>query len=230
MTSLTNLDYLEIYNRVELQVVPLFPRSKIPVKKNWTAGGNLEWSRNYLRGNPDANLGLLLGRVVDVEGDTPEANYRLDDLTTETPHPFYRSSRSIHHLFLNPDPKLTIVKADGIEFRGKGHQSVLPPSIHENGKKYSWLDGSAFPIPAMPPRLLQYYLQHKAVAKRPKLKPGHIRVWCSHCEKQVYLHNKRYCLEKIAFADLGSRWECHSCREVDVRQACREIRKAGRNQ
>ncbi len=224
---MTNLEYFDAYARSGLRAIPLYPRSKVPVNKRWTT----EWDRDRCRAAvepfPDANLGLILGGIVDVEGDTPEANRMLELMTDGHAHPQYRSSKSVHHLFVNPDPDLTILKFAGMEFRARGHQSVLPPSTHEDGSKYVWLTGTVFPVPEMPPPLLSYYTQHRKVPKKPKLKPGHVRVWCTACGGREYIHKKRYDLEKIAFGVLGVKWECHKCRVDDVRASCREIRKAG---
>lgn len=224
---MTNLEYFDAYVRSGLRVIPLRPFSKIPIGKGWQDNWDRDQCRSIVQRSLEVNIGLLLGDVVDVEGDTPEANRLLERMTAGVAHPQYRSSKSTHHLFLTPDPDLTILKVAGMEFRGRGHQSVLPPSVHEDGAKYVWLTGTLFPVPAMPDELLAHYRRHKKQPKRPNLKPGHVRVWCSACEGREYIHKKRYALEQIAFGRLGHRWECHGCRTEDVRDACREIRKAG---
>jgi hypothetical protein len=223
--SMTNRDYFEAYLRTGLRVIPLLPKSKVPIGKNWNDDWSADRGREVFARNPDANLGLLLGRVVDVEGDTEEANHRLGLLTAGCPHPTYRSSKSVHHLFLNPDPGLTVLAVDGIEFRADRHQSVLPPSSHSDGTRYAWLAGTVFPIPPMPEPLLRYYRERKPRPRRAELKPDHVKVWCCSCEKPAFLHEQRYQAEKIAFRDLRGDWRCRSCRGVDVRPAARKYRK-----
>lgn len=212
-----------------LKVIPLRPLSKIPVSKGWINWDKAE-CRELLARNPTYNIGLLLGQVIDVEGDTKEANDIVNQLIGDYNHPSYRSTKSVHHLFLNPDPDLTIVKYQDIEFRANRHQSVLPPSMLENGTRYSWNGPITFPIPAMPDRLLQFFLDvqsKKSYKRQAGLKPEHFKIPCFECKEDCYLHQKRFDLELLAFKELGLRWTCHFCRDVDVRPACRRIRKQG---
>jgi len=101
------IEHFDAYVRAGLKVIPLYARTKIPVGKNWNKDWNHDWCRWSLTQFPESNLGLLLGEIVDVEGDDDESNALLKYLVGDTPHPMYCSSKSIHHLFLNPDPKLT---------------------------------------------------------------------------------------------------------------------------
>ncbi|MFX6202006.1 bifunctional DNA primase/polymerase, partial [Acinetobacter baumannii] len=78
------------------------------VQPAWNENWEEDQARNYFRRHPDCNIGLLLGDIVDVEGDTAEANYRLSRIVAGYPHPMYSSNRSVHHLFVNPDPQLSI--------------------------------------------------------------------------------------------------------------------------
>jgi hypothetical protein len=219
------LDFFDKYAAAGLHVIPLYKNSKMPIGKGWNETWDLARSRNLTAQHPDCNLGLLLGDVLDVEGDSTIANQRLAHLIGDVPHPCYCSARSVHHLFLNPDPKLTSIRCKDIEFRAHRHQSVLPPSSHKDGPSYSWLRGSVFPIPEMPKALLDFYVSIVASKKAPATKPGHTHPWCSVCEKRVFLHRKRYELEVRAFADLGRTWTCRACRAVDLRPACRKLKK-----
>lgn len=205
-----------------LQVIPLRENSKIPLNKGWTSGWNRSASREGLLRFPDANIGLLLGNVVDVEGDNQEANDIILSLIGNYPHPCYRSTKSIHHLFMSPDRNLRHFRWQKIEFRGYGHQSVLPPSQHA-GVKYQWLDKFKFPIPEMPEKLVRFYETHSR-ARLNDLKPGHISVWCMTCKQKIFLSEKRFRLELEAFRSFGTKWECQKCRTVDLRSACRLIR------
>lgn len=209
-----------------LKIIPLRESSKIPFSKNWTDWNRLD-CRKILVNNPTCNIGLLLGDIIDVEGDTPEANETISKLVEDYPHPKYASSKSIHHLFANPDPKLTLLKDKNIEFRGARHQSVLPPSVVGNGVCYRWLGVINFPIPVMPPKLTQFFLDMRRRREENKsaLKPEHMTIACNECRKDCYIHCKRFRLELIAFKDLGMRWTCHNCRTVDIRESCRKVRK-----
>lgn len=208
-----------------LRIIPLRPLSKIPVSKGWV-NWNKELCRDMLVKNPEYNIGLLLGEIIDVEGDSKEANDKISELIGDYQHPSYASTKSIHHLFINPDQQLTILKHQDIEFRASRHQSVLPPSVLENTTSYRWLAPIQFPIPPMPDRLLQFFLDMKRwkLESKTAVKPGHVGLHCYLCKKECFLHRKRFTLEVIAFKELGMRWTCHNCRKVDVRSACRRIR------
>lgn len=206
-----------------LQVIPLWQNSKVPMFRGWTNSWNRDDCRIRLERHQDANIGVLLGPIVDVEGDSEEANQIITNLIGDYPHPAYRSTKSIHHLFVTPDASLRHLRVGKIEFRGFGHQSVLPPSQHE-GVCYKWLRNFKFPIPEMPEELVAFYYRHKN-RRTFELKPGHVRAWCDLCGKKSFLHQRRFSRELQAFSFLGQKWQCKSCRQVDLRRACRLLRK-----
>jgi len=151
-------DFVEAYIGQGLKPIPLHRSSKRPIGMGWNKDWSVERCREGFYVYPGANIGILLGDVVDVEGDDEEANATLQKLIGDYPHPTWRSSKSQHHLFLSPDPDLTRIVYQNIEFRGNGHQSVVPPSfVCETGATYQWLRGTKFPVPAMPGPLRDYY-------------------------------------------------------------------------
>lgn len=216
------LDHFDALTGKGLKIIPLWENSKAPICKGWTG----EWVREKVSEKvtqlPEANLGLLLGEIVDVEGDSEDANRVILDLIGDYPHPSYLSTKSIHHLFLNPDPYLRHFRFGEIEFRGYGHQSVIPPSQHQ-GIVYKWVHAFKFPVPQMPERLWNFYLNKKK-GRDQNIKPGHIQVRCFACGHKCRLHKKRWLLELEAFKLLGAKWECQNCRTIDLRPACRLIR------
>lgn len=226
---MNKLEYFDRYVEAGMKVIPLHAHTKVPVGSKWNVGWNKDRCRKYIADSDDCNLGILLGEIVDVEGDTEEANAYLESTLRNCPHPQYMSFKSVHHLFINPDPKLTMTRFNGMEFRGWLHQSVLPPSIHEKGASYLWLPQSVFPVPKMPLDLFQYYMEYRSKPKKPRaknfLKPEHRRTVCKKCGGFQFIHQKRLMLEVRAFADLDMKWLCHRCRTVDLRPACRRIRK-----
>jgi hypothetical protein len=217
------IKHFDVLTKFGLKVIPLRQNTKIPMTKNWFNLKHDE-SRGLLERYPNSNIGLLLGDIVDVEGDSEHANEVIIDLIGDVRHPVYKSSKSTHHLFLNPDPSLTIVTHQKIEFRGRLHQSVLPPSTMANGVEYQWLKEAAFPIPPMPDRLLSFY--NSLRDKRPVLKPGHMKIACHECRSDCFIHRKRFNLELAAFKEMGRRWHCQDCRKIDLRPLCRELRKS----
>jgi hypothetical protein len=205
--------------KLKWKVIPVLPFSKKPRFPKWNRTYDINFNRNYIESHQNYNLGLLLGDIVDLESDTVSGNELLLEYVKGYEHPFYRSGKSIHHLFLTPDPELTRKTIKEIEFRGHKHQSLLPPSIVEY--KYDWLN--LCEIPPLPPVLLNFYQQHK---RKPR-NPGYIKAKCSICNADELIHRKRYSLETSAFKKLGTQWQCHYCRKFDIREMCREIKKAG---
>jgi hypothetical protein len=231
-----NLSYFDFYISNGLKPIPVFKDSKRPVAKGW----NLDWSEERWRPyflTDEYNIGIVLGDIIDVEGDTPEACDLLERMIDGVKRPKFRSSKSVHNLFLNPDPNLTRVVFNDIEFRGHKHQSVAPPSLHSDGCKYSFLEGTEWPIPPMPQELLDYYhrnLKEKEFAveekifSQPKIRKGCIKTICKTCNREYFIHEKRLILEVKAFRENDSLWMCHLCRKMDIRNLCRKIKKKDR--
>lgn len=222
------LKFFDFYVSQGLKPIAVYKRSKRPVGKGW----NKNWSVSKWRPCFETdryNMGIILGDVVDVEGDCPESNALLLELIGDVARPKWGSSKSTHNLFLSPDPYLTRVVVHGIEFRGKNHQSVVPPSSHKDGPVYGWLSGSVWPPPPMPPALKQFYLDNKPSIRRhrakKRLKDGFIRTHCNICKGGFFIHERRLLLEVRAFQEYRLPWMCHGCREIDMRDSCRRLRK-----
>lgn len=218
--------------------IAVYKNSKRPVGVGWNQDWSVEKWRPFFE-TEEYNMGIILGDVVDVEGDSPDACDRLERMIDGIPRPKFRSSKSVHNLFQNPDPyNLTRVVIGGIEFRGNLHQSVVPPSFHSDGCKYRFLDGSVWPAPPMPDELKEYYFNNrpdkatnKVVTKsrgpkpNKRLKTGFKRTVCKICNGTYYIHRQRLILEVKGFREFNLPWMCHGCRELDMRDACRRIRR-----
>lgn len=223
------IDWFNKYTDLGLKVIPLHPRTKIPISMEWYTVWCKDRCHEAFCRNPSLNMGMVLGDVIDVEGDTPEAEELISKIVKDYPHPMYRSLRSTHHIFINPKPCLTLKKVKGIEFRANKHQSVMPPSIHESGVKYAWVRGTTFPIPKMPDELIELLEIQEKYESQIKIKPGHMRLWCSMCQKMQFIHAKRHSLEKQVFQAYGLSWQCRKCRQIDVRPMCRKLKKKQKN-
>jgi Bifunctional DNA primase/polymerase, N-terminal len=198
------LEYFDLYtNKLEWNVIVINPNSKSPVFKKWNGGYRPDWHRFFLETHNDYNIGILLGRIIDVEADDEQADKLLNSLIGNTPHPQYRSAKSTHHLFLTPNYNLTRTVIQGIEFRGYKHQSLLPPSISPTGLKYEWLKKSSFPVPAMPKQLRKFYKNNE---RRNKL--DFLPRSASRNERISYLNN----LEKSKLKNLYRMWRISSFR------------------
>jgi hypothetical protein len=79
----------EQYTNMGFKVIPLRPKSKIPVWKRWNEKWNKSRAYNHLKKNPNSNIALVLGKIIDVEGDSPEANETIFSLIGDIPHPSY---------------------------------------------------------------------------------------------------------------------------------------------
>lgn len=230
-------DVFDAYVRCGMRPIPLYPNTKIPMNRDWQTGWSADRYRDFFIITPNCNIGLLLGEIIDVEGDSEFANDQIKDLVRGVPHPMFKSSKSVHHLFISPDPTLTICKVGDIEFRGCRHQSVIPPSKHESGANYAWLKGSTFPAPPIPTRLWEFMMENRKKIKRVKppltstgKKANHVQTTCNKCKRKEYLHKKRLVLEVRAFRAMKLLWQCHKCRAVDVRPICRELRDQAKAQ
>lgn len=220
------LDFFDSYVSMGLKPIPIYTQSKMPICKGW----HHDWSpskwRSYFE-TDNYNMGIILGDIVDVEGDSPEANRLLNKLIGDYPHPKFSSSKSIHHLFKTPNVNLTRVAYHGIEFRGKNHQSVVPPSMHGDNLRYRWVDGSIFEIPEMPKNLLNYFIKVCSI-KSKKIDSKTINqlytTICKSCNQKVKIHKKRLALEVQAFDYHGLPWACQKCRKIDIRPLCRKIK------
>ncbi len=228
--------FFDLYLALGLRPIALYPGSKCPMGNAWNEGWTPEKWRPMFES--PCNMGILLGEIVDVEGDTEDANDLLERMIDGARRPMYRSSKSIHNLFINPDPGLTRLVAHGIEFRAWNHMSVVPPSIHLDGKKYSWLQGSSFPIPTMPGELLEFYKKNIRQGSRvaPAVKTSKSKglrrdqryTECNRCKKKFVINKRRLVLEVRASRLLGCLWMCRGCRPFDIREACRSIREDSR--
>ena len=231
--SLKPIEIFRFYKNCGYKVIPLYYASKTPIFKNWNDDYDFEILEIFLQSNKNPiNFGILLGDIVDVEGDSEEANSKLDHLLKNIDHPVYQSSKSKHHLFKNHNTNLTRLVQDGMEFRAHRHQSVIPPSIHSDGQKYRWITDiyKYKDIPSLPPLLCQKIAEiaNKNLKKKLKtrlIKPGHMQAVCIECAQKCFIHKKRHALELEFFKSISLKWSCHKCRNLDLRDPVRFTRK-----
>ena len=130
------------------------------------------------------NLGVLLGSksgLIDLEFDSETGEQLIDSWLEDCGHPqtpSYRSAKSVHRLF-RWEEKFSFEKKAfgrlGVEFRfgNDAAQSVIPPSVHESGAVYQWLEGLSpweVEIAPLPDLVYRQYLalrasEEKATAK-----------------------------------------------------------------
>lgn len=143
------------YSWLGLPVIPLQPGGKIPAMRKWTtltptAADVSSWWDSQ----PEANIGLMCGSrsgLIDVETDVHGDLNGEDSLSAwakETgcdlgkPWRFRSGGGGIHRLYRCGVPvKNRTGVLPAVDVRGDGGQCVLPPSLHPNGNRYSWLPG-----------------------------------------------------------------------------------------
>jgi hypothetical protein len=139
--------------------------TKAPVCLGWPDfHPNVDWFKAALEFHGDAGIGLNLGAsgLVDLEGDSEEAETIIDDLCKGFEFPYYKSRRSKHRIFqAHEDVGHLDCKPLSIELRAGRHQSILPPSVM-HGVKYEWIV-SPFdcPPPPLPAPVVEFYEEHK---------------------------------------------------------------------
>lgn len=233
---MNNSKVFSYYFNLGYQVIPIHYQTKVPIFKSWNKNYDSAKLEEFVaKSTVPLNFGILLGEIVDIEGDCEKSNREIDELLVEIPHPVFQSRKSKHHLFRSRVKNLTRIVKNGIEFRGYKHQSIIPPSCHENGTKYEWItDVFKFEeIPFLPTNIHNYLNtlinQDKPQVNKKELKPHHLSVSCASCLYKFYLHQVRFEKELRAFKNTGSRWLCRKCRPTDLRDTIRNFNaKCGR--
>lgn len=132
-------------------VFPCEPKSKKAFLKNWsqycndTSIGSQDvdfWAEEY----PKSNIGLPLGSqngVIAIDIDTND-----QDVIAKIPRsPYVKVGAKGETRFFKYDPNLRARKFNykgsmAIEILTAGNQTIMPPSIHPNGKPYRWIGTS----------------------------------------------------------------------------------------
>jgi hypothetical protein len=226
------LEIFSVYKNLGYQIIPLYPNSKIPMFSGWQKNYSYEKIEKIVKStSQDINFGLILGEIIDLEGDCVDSNQILDDILANIDHPTFSSNKSKHHLFKSSLKNLTKVEFDGIEVRGYRHQSVIPPSKHITGCNYQWLTNiiHANNIPELPK-----FLHDKILSLVPKyfkqknkkgLKPNHSKINCSSCNKNIMMNTSRINKEIAIFKSNLLVWMCFDCRPFDIRKAIKNPNK-----
>jgi putative DNA primase/helicase len=144
------LNSLFYYRRKGFSVIPIKTKGKTPIiewkqfqEERATRKQIESWWRDY----PNANIGIVTGAISDIvvidcdsktaakafEKTYPEAKSTLQVVTGRGKHFYFRWADGIRN---NVASRL----GEGIDVRGEGGFVVAPPSIHETGKKYQWLN------------------------------------------------------------------------------------------
>lgn len=169
----TVLDYARWYVSKGFSVIPLKPKDKRPDIDTWKLFQTHKPTDDNLKvwfGNgSDNNIAIVTGEISDiavVDFDSPESiefskknNFPITPLvkTGKGYHAYYHYKEGVRNFQKRDD-------LPGIDLRGDGGYVVAPPSIHESGKQYQWVEGKGLddlPLADLPEIVL---------AKRPEEK------------------------------------------------------------
>jgi putative DNA primase/helicase len=168
------LDHALAYAARGWHVFPLIPRTKLPTKKGGfhNATTNPETIRRWFGGSYPHNIGVRTGmvsRIIVLDADGEDGANNLQKLQREHgPLPatlMSQTGRGLHYWFAinraiaNSASKI----APHIDVRGDGGYAVAPPSTHETGVQYRWLNN-------LPPAPVSDWLAK--LASPPKLAPS----------------------------------------------------------
>lgn len=136
-------NYADKYRDLGLQVVPIKPGTKVCYEKGWQEADPQRFNEARF---DDHGIGLLTGSVsgvvaVDIDND----DILQDVLKILPPTPCWKvGSKGATYFYKFQDqvsnPKIYLNGVPAIEILQDGQQTVLPPTLHPNGKEYSWGD------------------------------------------------------------------------------------------
>jgi hypothetical protein len=138
-------------------VFPLVPRRKVPLTRHGLkdASCDLGLVTAWWAEHPNANIGIACGPsglvVVDIDGE--EAGHTWADLAARHgghPRTLTAATAKGWHLYFAGQGRSTTGRiAPHVDSRGLGGYVCVPPSIHESGVAYHWLDPDA-PVAPLP--------------------------------------------------------------------------------
>jgi hypothetical protein len=224
----SNIEVIEQYYSLGYKIIPIYKNSKIPIFNNWQNNYNFEFIIKFLKSFAEPiNFGLLLGEVIDIEGDCKESNEIIDSILSSVKHPVFISNKSKHHIFKSNIKNLTRVVKDGIEYRGYRHQSIIPPSMHQMGQKYEWIKPLvAFNDLPEIPFFVSSKIQSLLLKKQNKIKknnnnknickPNHSKALCQACNNTFFIDNNRLKKDIEYFKTKNKKWMCQECRKLKI--------------
>ncbi|WP_257349071.1 bifunctional DNA primase/polymerase [Pseudalkalibacillus decolorationis] len=162
---------LAFAQKLNLPVFPLCPRTKKPIHdggfKNATT--DIEQIKEWWNATPDANIGMPCGAVSgivvldeDPRNGGSESLHRLEDDYEKLPDTVTcLTPGGGQHFWFKWDDRISkskLYEYEGLDVQGNGKYVVLPPSVHPNGKEYTFELSSRpleVPIAEMPGYLIQ---------------------------------------------------------------------------
>jgi hypothetical protein len=136
------------YAEHALPVFPLLPRDKNPITKHGfhDASKDPATVRSWWKANPQANIGMPMGKPsgrllldLDFRNGGPKDRMEVVERYGAIPETAEVITGAGRHIYFR-DPGCPVPRqiAKGIELKSTGGYSVLPPSVHPNGKRYAF--------------------------------------------------------------------------------------------
>lgn len=180
MDKVTLLEAALRYAELGLSVLPL-KKDKTPYLGSWkklqTTPANAFEINQWWDRWPDANIGIATGKlsglfVIDFDSDEALAAWQAK-YEEMPPGLFYSTGKGTQYWFkfesYNQGNKAAIL--EHVDLRGEGGYVMVPPSIHPNGRTYTWgninpLEHGLDELSDMPEEMLNFC---KAANKTPKV-------------------------------------------------------------
>lgn len=136
------------------KLFPVAKGDKIPLIEDWPrrASDDALMINQWWGERPDANIGVVTGPrsgiwVLDVDGEDGEITLEaLERRNGELPHTLVaHTGKGRHFYFAHADGVRNTARklGFGLDTRGEGGYVLAPPSLHPNGKRYTWTDPEA---------------------------------------------------------------------------------------
>jgi Bifunctional DNA primase/polymerase, N-terminal/Primase C terminal 1 (PriCT-1) len=139
------LDFALRYASSGYRVLPLRPRSKVPLTERGAHDASCDESRirSWWERWPNANVGLALQNLIAVDID-PRNGGDVDALPERLPDTCYAKTGGggWHYLYSAlAEARVRAHPTPGVDVKtGAGQYLVVEPSVHPSGEKYVWLD------------------------------------------------------------------------------------------
>jgi hypothetical protein len=172
---MTTLEMAKFYKTQGFSVIPLKPKSKIPVIESWkeyqTRTATDEELNTWFGNGQENNIGIVTGQISGIaviDFDSEKAvKFAKDNNFPKTPLVKTGKEHGYHAYCKYKNGVSNFQKRDDlpdIDLRAEGGYSVAPPSVHESGEKYQWIEGKGIkdiPLADLPEIILTQSPEHK---------------------------------------------------------------------
>jgi|GEM_PF-6706101 len=172
------------YAELGLSVLPIGRNKKACIKweRYQKTPATPDEIRQWWKQWPDANIGIATGHlsgIFSLDFDSPDAKAIWEERFEQMPPGlWYTTGRGSQYWFSFPSYGLGNKSAvmQNVDIRGEGGYTIVPPSVHANGKVYSWGNISALEygldeLSEMPAEMLKYCKDARNTTSAPGTAP-----------------------------------------------------------